>query len=349
MDLFGKVQDQPFGRKLSRRGAGRLPITVVTGFLGAGKSTLIKTLLTTPEGAHTALIVNEFGEVGIDDALLRGSSEETVLLGNGCLCCLSGTDLQLTLKDLFAERLKGSIPDFRRVIIETSGLADPSPILQTLAADRALDKYYFLEGMVTVVDAATALTTADTAVEWSKQIVLADRIIFSKTDCIPGTEFETVRELVQRLAPAAVTEIAHHGTVDPAFLLGTRSDLAEAERQSAFLCEQPSPAEGNHSQAYNTFTITIEQPLPWPAFELAMNALASLRGPDLLRVKGFVNIVGREGPVVVHFVQHLAHQPEELKQWPPGVSTTQLVFITRNIDKERIVELLKAILSITAD
>lgn len=345
--LFGQGA-QPFGRQLSRPGAGRLPVTVITGFLGAGKSTLIKALLASPEGAGTALIVNEFGEVGIDDALLRESSERTMLLGNGCLCCLSGTDLQMTLRDLFAERMRGSIPDFRRVIIETSGLADPSPILQTLATDRTLDLHYALEGLVTVVDAAAALATAEHADEWAKQAALADRIVLTKVDLAAPEEHDALRARLAELAPLAPVEEAKAGVVDPAFVLGEAEGLREAARRSSFLCETPAPAPA-HRQPYKTFVITIDRPLPWTVFAHAFDTLASLRGPDLLRVKGFVNVAGRAGPVVVHFVQHLAHQPEELKAWPGEDRTTRLVFITRNLARERVEALLSAVLAMADD
>jgi G3E family GTPase len=340
---------QPFGRQLSRAGSGKLPVTVITGFLGAGKSTLIRALLAEPEGAGTALIVNEFGEVGIDDALLRESSERTVLLSNGCLCCLSGTDLQMTLRDLFAERLRGAIPDFKRVIIETSGLADPSPILQTLATDRTLDVHYAFEGLVTVVDAATAVATAGHAPEWAKQVALADRIILTKGDLVAPEQRDQVSALLLELAPLAPVAEAAGGVVDPAFVLGETDSLKDAARRSAFLCETPAPSAGAHTQPYKTFVITIDRALPWSAFAHAFDTLASLRGPDLLRVKGFVKVAGRPGPVVVHFVQHLAHQPEELKAWPTADQRTRLVFITRNLGRERVETLLSAVFAMAED
>jgi G3E family GTPase len=318
-------------------------VTVVSGFLGAGKSTLIKALLAAPIGAGTALIINEFGEIGIDDALLRPSSERTMLLGNGCLCCLSGTDLQLTLRDLFAERLRGAIPDFRRVIIETSGLADPSPILQTLATDRTLNAHYTLEGLVTVADAATALTTADSSLEWAKQVALADRIIVTKGDLVTQVQLNEVRALLLELAPLAPVAEAVGGVVDPAFFLGETEALKELTRRSAFLCEVPASAASTHQQSYKTFVITIDHPLPWAVFAHTLDTLASLRGPDLLRVKGFINVEGRPGPVVIHLVQHLAHQPEELKAWPSADHRTRLVFITRNLDQSRVETLLNAV------
>src|ERR1700724_1709161 len=149
-DPFAALDASPFGRRQRRPRGARIPVTVVTGFLGAGKTTLIRELLSRPEGANTAVLVNEFGEVGIDHALLRSSSDATVLLGNGCLCCAVRTDLQESLRTLFAERGRGAVPSFERVIIETSGLADPGPVLQTIASDRALGREFHLQGLIWV-------------------------------------------------------------------------------------------------------------------------------------------------------------------------------------------------------
>ena len=152
-ELFSTADSSPFGRRQRRARGARIPVTVVTGFLGSGKTTLIRELLRRPEGANTAVVINEYGEVGIDNALLRASSDATVLLGNGCLCCTVRTDLQESLRTLFADRARGAVPSFERVIIETSGLADPGPVLQTFASDRALGEEFHLQSLVTVVDA----------------------------------------------------------------------------------------------------------------------------------------------------------------------------------------------------
>jgi G3E family GTPase len=254
----------------------------------------------------------------------------------------------MTLRDLFAERLRGAIPDFRRVIIETSGLADPSPILQTLATDRTLDVHYALEGLVTVVDAATALATVDHAPEWAKQVALADRVILTKLDLVTPDQVDQVRALLAELAPLAPVAEATGGAVDPAFVLGT-TVVKDTMRRSAFFCEARAPAAGAHQQPYKTFVISVDRALPWPVLAHALDTLASLRGPDLLRVKGFVNVAGRPGPVVVHFVQHLAHQPQELNAWPTEDRNTRLVFITRNIERERVEILLNAIFAMAED
>ncbi|MFL5098315.1 MAG: CobW family GTP-binding protein, partial [Xanthobacteraceae bacterium] len=184
LDLFPSRDAGPFGRRLKRARGARIPVTILTGFLGAGKTTLLKRFLEAPEGRGTAVIINEFGAVGIDDQLVRASSEETVLLGNGCLCCTTRSDLQVALRRLVAERERGLIPDFRQVVIETSGLADPGPLLQTFATDRALGGEFSVEVVLAVIDAANGPATLDWSAEARKQVILADRLVVTKTDLV---------------------------------------------------------------------------------------------------------------------------------------------------------------------
>src|ERR1700720_2823327 len=180
--LFGGKDAPLFGRRQRRARGPRLPVIAVTGFLGSGKTPLIRALLDKPEGANTAVVVNEYGEVGIDNALLRSSSDVTVLLGNGCLCCNVRTDLQETLRGLFADRARGAVPSFERVVIETSGLADPGPVLQTFASDRALGEVFHLQALITVVDAPGGAGNLEHSPEARQQVALADRIVLTKTD-----------------------------------------------------------------------------------------------------------------------------------------------------------------------
>ena len=177
--LFAGSSAGRFGRAQRRPRGTRIPVTILTGFLGAGKTTLLRTLLDSPAGANTAVVVNEYGEVGIDNALLRASSDATVLLGNGCVCCLMRSDLQESLRTLFADRARGAVPSFERVIIETSGLADPGPLLQTFASDRALGEEFHLQALVTVIDAPNGIRNLASAPEAREQVALADRIVLT--------------------------------------------------------------------------------------------------------------------------------------------------------------------------
>ena len=302
--LFAGKDAPLFGRRQRRARGGRLPVVVVTGFLGSGKTTLIRALLATPEGAGTAVVVNEYGEVGIDDALLRASSDATVLLGNGCLCCTVRSDLQETLRELFVERARGAVPSFARVVIETSGLADPAPVLQTFATDRALGREFHLQSLVAVVDAVTGPGNLEHMPEAQKQVALADRLILTKSDLAGPAATARLAERLAALTPAP-QRIVVDGRIDPAFIL----DDALADRPREF-------GGHAHSHGIDSFALIFDDKLSWPGLEQAMAVLTALRGPDLLRVKGILALRECKGPVVVHYVQHVAHRPVELEDWP---------------------------------
>src|SRR5712691_8359097 len=287
LDLFPSRDAGRFGRRLKRARGAKIPVTVVTGFLGAGKTTLVRRFLAAPEGEGTAVVINELGSVGIDDALVRGSTDEVTLLGNGCLCCNTRSDLQVALRNLIAERAQGSVPQFKRILIETSGLADPGPILQTFATDRALGGEFHVEVVVTMVDAMGGLDPR----------------------CL--LEIDASQEM--RLA-------GHAGFV----------------------------AEAEHSDGISSFVLTDDAPLHWDAFARSMETLIALRGPDLLRVKGFLNVAGCRGPVVVQVVQHLAHPPVELAAWPDKNRASRLVFITRKIPERQVRDLMAAVRGLVA-
>jgi G3E family GTPase len=335
--VFSGTDASPFGRRQKRPRGPRLPVIAVTGFLGAGKTTLIRSLLDSPEGANTAVVVNEYGEVGIDDALLRSSSDVTVLLGNGCLCCNIRTDLQETLRGLFADRARGAVPSFERVVIETSGLADPGPVLQTLATDRALGREFYLQALVTVIDAVNGETNIERMPEARKQVALADRIVVSKSDLAGSAR--TAR-LVDRLAGLnrAPVIIAASGAIAPSVLL----DEPTAPHHNFYL------GQTVHTHGLQSFSLIFEKPLSWPAFEQAIAVLAALRGPDLLRVKGFVTVAECRGPVVVHIVQHVAHPPVELEDWPDDDRRSRLAFVTRNLPREPVAKLFSSVAAIAA-
>ncbi len=316
LDLFPSREAGPFGRRLKRERGARIPVTVVTGFLGAGKTTLLRRFLASPEGEGTAVIVNEFGAVGIDDALVRDSADETVLLGNGCVCCITRTDLQAALRRLVFDRERGTVPPFRRIVIETSGLADPGPILQTFATDRALGGEFHIDVVLAVVDAVNGDVTLDTAAEARKQVILADRLIVSKTDLAEPSAVERLTRRLQQLNPRATIDVAVNGALDP-----NRVIEPSARERSGFV------AEAEHSDGIASFVIEQSEPMDWLTFARAMETLIALRGADLLRVKGLLNVAGCRGPVVVQYVQHLAHPPVELETWPDQNRASRVVFI----------------------
>jgi len=333
--LFAGTDAPRFGRRQRRARGPRLPVIAVTGFLGAGKTTLIRSLLSEPEGANTAIVVNEFGEIGIDQALLRQSSDVTVLLGNGCLCCNVRTDLQETLRALFADRARGAVPSFERVIIETSGLADPGPVLQTFATDRGLGREFHLQTLVAVVDAVSGAGNIERMPEARKQVALADRIVVTKTDL---ADAGTTGQLIERIAElnTAPVAIAANGAIEPSVLL----DEPPTARQHFDL------GAAAHTHGLQSFSLVFEQPLLWPAFEQTMAVLTALRGPDLLRVKGIVAVAECRGPVVVHAVQHVAHPPVELEEWPDADHRSRLVFVTRGLQREPVARLFSVVAGI---
>ena len=335
--LFGGKDVSLFGRRQRRARGARLPVVVVTGFLGSGKTTLVRALLDKPEGAGTAVVVNEYGEIGIDHALLRSSSDATVLLGNGCLCCNVRSDLQETLRILFADRARGAVPSFARVIIETSGLADPGPVLQTFATDRALGREFHLQALVCVVDAVAGEANFARMPEARKQVALADRIVVTKSDLAEAGATDRLIERIATLNPAPVG-VARKGEIDPSFLL----DEPLAVRRNFDL------AEADHTHGLDSFSLIFEEPLSWPGFEQAMAVLMSLRGPDLLRVKGLVALAECRGPVVVHIVQHVAHPPVELEDWPGDDRRSRLVFVTRGLTREPVAQLFASVAAFAA-
>lgn len=304
----------------------------MTGFLGAGKTTLLRRFLATPEGRGTAVVVNEFGAAGIDDVLLRQSTDTVSLLGNGCVCCVVRSDLQLALRALVADRERGAVPDFARIVIETSGLADPAPILQSFATDRALGDRFYVEAVIAVADAAAGTTTLGTAAEARKQAILADRIVVTKTDLARPAQTAALTERLKQLNPRAKLTTAVNGQLDPIVLTAP----AGLDR-SAFV------AETEHSDGIGSFVLRAGGALPWATFARAMDTLTALRGPDLLRVKGLLNVEGCAGPVLVEFVQHLAHPPVELDAWPDHSREGRLVFITRNITEAQVRGLFAAV------
>jgi G3E family GTPase len=335
--------------------AGRLPVTIITGFLGSGKTTLINRLVKRPEMNRVAVIVNELGEIGIDNELVETSSEQMMLLNSGCLCCTLRSDLQETLRELFIKRRNGEIIDFERVIVETTGIADPAPVMQTLMTDSLLLEQFRLDCVVTLVDAVNSESQLGTFPEAVKQIALADRLVLSKSDLSPVAQVESLERRLREINPRAPLRRAVNGEVELAFLVdvglaSTRSRLEEVERWLGADDDHHHHEEGalHHDAAITTFTLRFEKALSWQAFTQCMEVLTALRGPDLLRVKGLVNVQGKSGPLVVQGVQHLFHPPIELAAWPGPDRTTRLVFITRGIPRQTVTDLFSAIGAVAA-
>ena len=338
-ELFRSPDAGLFGRGLRHERGARIPVIVVTGFLGAGKTTLLRNFLQTPEGRGTAVVVNEFGAAGIDDALLRSSADKTVLLGNGCLCCNVRSDLQVALRRLLAERERGIVPHFGRVVIETSGLADPGPILSTFATDRALGGEFHVEAVVAVADAVNGSSTIESFAEARRQMIVADVIVVTKSDLANPSACDDLQARLRALNPRAAILQARHGALDPAVLTAGWS----ASRIPA------GSAEAMHSDGIGSFVMRWDRPMPCSVVARSMDTLLALRGADILRAKGLLAIEGCNGPVVVQFVQHLAHPPAELQAWPDGERDSRLVFITRHVAEGEVRALFDAVAALVPD
>jgi len=337
--------------------AGRIPIILITGFLGSGKTTLLGKLLRHPGMDHAAVIINELGDIAIDHQLVASSSEQMTLLGNGCLCCTVRTDLQETLRELFVRRRAGEVIDFDRVFVETTGLADPVPVLHSFQSDGLLGAQYRLDGVVTVVDAVNGMGQLDTQPEAVKQAALADRIVLSKTDLARDSSALVSR--LKALNPFVSITTAVQGEIDPALLTGLSPGSAKAlpaelnrwlGSGDTYLGKalEGKHQAGNHDASIKTFSLRFEKPLAWQAFTQTLEVLTALRGPDLLRVKGIVNVSGEPGPVILQAAQHVIHPPVTLESWRDADRSSRIVFITRNIAREAVESLFSAVGALTS-
>jgi G3E family GTPase len=312
-----------------------LPLSVITGFLGSGKTTLIRRLLARPELARTAVIVNEFGDIGLDHELIESAEEDLVELSTGCLCCAMRGDLAVAVQRLFAKRSQGA--DFDRILLETTGLADPAPILQSLLADASLRARVTLQRVIVTVDALTGDATLDAHAVSRKQAALADLLLITKTDLAP----QAAPQLRQRLqALNRDADIVHsvHGEIAPATLFHARA----AEPLAI-----PAATAAAHPQAHDdiaSVSLEREQALHAVSLTLFLQALADVCGPELLRVKGIVALREHpDGPAVVHGVQHVFHPLRWLERWPAGPRRTRLVLIGRRLRRDWVEALLATI------
>jgi G3E family GTPase len=341
--------------------ASRLPVTVITGFLGSGKTTLLRRLLRHPGMERAAVIINEFGDVAIDHELVAASSEQMTLLSNGCLCCTLRTDLQETLRELFIKRRSGEVIDFDRVFVETTGLADPIPVLHTLQTDGLLGAQYRLNGVVTLVDAINGMGQLDTMPEATKQAAVADRLIITKTDIADDNTVDRLQQRLEAMNPFALITKATNGELDPALLanIGPQSVTARSEELGRWLNaivpeshgaetgglvrQRIAPAAGAHDAAIHAFCLWFDKPFTWDGLNAALQALMSLRGPDLLRVKGIVHVAGEHGSVVLQGAQHVFHPPVTLERGHDTDPRSRIIFIVRNIPRESIEALFAAV------
>ena len=328
------------------------PVTVLTGFLGSGKSTLLNRVLHDARYADTAVIVNEFGDIPIDHALVRRASENVVVLSGGCVCCRVAGDLVQALRDLHFKRAANEVPAFRRAVIETTGLADPAPLLATLVEMPLVAARYALAGVVTTVDGVHGAAELDQHPEAVKQAAVADRLVITKADLADAASLDALEARLAALNPAAARIRARSGDVDASWLFDTGLHRHDSSRPDVTgwlgarewrSFAQP-PARGPHDERIRSFTWTAEAPLSWDALEAALETLLELRGERILRLKGLVN-AGDKGPIAVHAVQHTLYPPAKLPEWPDNDRRTRLVFITRDLERGAIAPILDSFTS----
>lgn len=354
---------------LTRRPSPPIPLSVLTGFLGAGKTTLLNTLLRDPTLSDTLVLINEFGEVGLDHLLVERADGDMIVMSSGCLCCTIRGDLISTLEDLLKRRDNGRIRPFARVLIETTGLADPAPVLHTIMFHPYLMLRYRLEGVITLVDAVNGMATLDVHPESVKQVAVADRIVLSKTDLVNSSAMKAdLGDLIQRLKalnPFALTLLARSGEsiADNLFNMGLYDleskspDVRRWLNVEAIDASHSHEAQGHghdhkdhhhahahdvnrHDASIRSFCLRSDAPLEPQSFDMFLDLLRQFHGPSLLRVKGIVGLtMDPDRPVVIHGVQHIFHPPVRLDAWPDADHSTRIVFILKDLKPEFIEKL----------
>lgn len=360
------------------------PVNLITGFLGAGKTTLLKRLLDQPALSDTAVLINEFGEVGLDHHLLERIDENMVLLQSGCLCCTIRGELADSLRSLHSKRERGVVPWFRRVVIESTGLADPFPILSTIHADPVLRHHFQLGQVVTVVDAVNGDSQLDLYEQSGRQVAIADRLVLTKTGWAGPAKTRALVQRMRVLNPLARLWHSEVDAIDADTLLSvdvfdvTRKTLA-AQHWFAAEFETPRvlwpepqlgvpepaavlPHEGRylgqqrrtqraavrHDADIRAFSIELDEPLDWTRFGIWLTMLVHCHGTRILRIKGILQVLGSLTPVAVHGVQHLIHPPVHMAAWPGDERHSVLVFIVKGLDRQTVARSLNAFVAARA-
>ena len=315
------------------------PVNIITGFLGSGKTTLLQRLLRSPDLSDVAVLVNEFGEVGLDHHLLQNVAESTLLLENGCVCCAVRGDLQKALRDLLSRRTRGDIPQFRRVVIETSGLADPAPIAYTLLSEPVLRHHFRLSGIITTVDAVNGFSQLDDFAESVKQVSMADRLVVTKIDLSDEPSLTALHRRLRSLnISAQIVESTEIGGDPHQLLTDDIYDAAGKFREAGHWTAQEVDAHSSHAHTSDvqSFAAVFDRPLDWTAFGVWASMLLHRHGAGVLRLKGLLNVEGVPTPVLINGVQHIVHPPSHLEKWPDADRRSRLIFIVRGLRRARI-------------
>jgi G3E family GTPase len=334
---------------------GPIPILVVSGFLGSGKTTLLRNLLLAPEAGEIAVIVNEFGEVGIDHHLVRKTDVRTTLLRNGCVCCSMRDDLSEALRHLLSQRERGTIPRFDRVVIETTGLADPAPILHTIVAEPVVRNHFRVERVVTTIDAVAGASNLDSYGEALRQVAAADHVIVTKQDLATPEATEELKAKLRSINPTATVVDASFGSIDFAPLLAEEShrggeELARLGGVSFAVNGEPMAPAAVHAMSGRVASrcLIFDRPLNWQMFGIWLTMVLHRHGDRVLRLKGLLNVGAGRGPLLVEGVQHVIHVPRHLREWPDADRRSRIVFIARDLDLAQVEASLEAFQDLAA-
>ena len=348
----------------------QMPVSVLTGFLGSGKTTVLNRLLRDPAMARAMVIINEFGEIGIDHELVESATDDMILLQSGCLCCTVRSDLIETIQGLLEKRERSEIPEFDRVVIETTGLADPAPILQAVMTDPLVTNSLSLDGVIATVDAVVGVATLDRHLEAVKQVAVSDRLLLTKTDLADENQCLAIERRLRTLNPAAPIIHSLDGEIQPDWLFDvglynpaakgidvqnwlddekyTLASRQELDGHDSSVSDHHGPAHrhhgadvNRHDSHINAVCMVVDEPIPGEALDRWLGSLFLLNGPDLLRFKAIINVAELPGPMILHGVQHVIHPPKMLKRWPSDDRRTRMVFITHDIDEHVLRDSLK--------
>jgi len=330
----------------------RLPVAVLTGFLGSGKTTLLNRLLQHPEMSNSAVVINEIGEVGLDQYFLDEADSDVVMLSNGCLCCVVRDDLEDTVSRIYARRGNGDLPAFPRLVIETTGLADPAPVIEGFLSNPVLSRCFRVASVVVTVDAVHGERHFDQYFESVRQVAVADQLVLTKTDMMDAEGLQRIEDRLRRINPSAEIRNAGDSEIGPNLLFGAGLFDRSGRRlnvdawmgqhaESALDHEHGSHA---HEKRVSAFTLVIDQPLDWPSFSEWLRQLRIQRGDNLLRIKGILNLKGEARPIALHGVHHILHVPTVLRAWPWEDRRSRIVFVTCDLDKKDIETSLSALL-----
>src|SRR5882757_9000175 len=327
---------------------GFTPVNLITGFLGSGKTTLLQRLLLDPALSDTAVLINEFGDIGLDHHLLERIDETMVMLQSGCVCCTIRGELSTAIKDLHSRRERGLLPPFRRLVVESTGLADPFPILSTVRSDPVLRHHFCLGSVITTVDAVNGARQLDAQPESIKQVAVADRLVLTKTDLATSEATDRLTQRLRHINPGAPLWRGAEDDLDADALLSADGDGVECWQGADRLADTgPTPDDHHrHADDIRTLALSFDEPVDWTRFGIWLTMLLHRHGDALLRVKGILNVADAVTPVAVHAVQHLVHTPRHLAAWPDSDRRSRLVFIARGLDPALIERSFRAFSSV---